>query len=201
MDSQLPCRKTSVCGLEWCFIWNLSSYLWSTTRINTSTTSVLNLHWRHFRVNLSPGSKLVLYADNVLLYRPISSVNDYQMLQADIDALSIWSTLTFNTSKCKTMLISRKKCSCLPPIPLSVNGTILEVVPTFNYLGVLLSSDLSWSSHIQGVCNKARKILGLMCRRYYQYSDSRILCQLYLSLVWPHLDYAAQIWDLNYTVT
>ena len=45
------------------------------------------------QVNLSPGSKLVLYADGILLYRPISSVNDYQMLQADIDALSTWSTL------------------------------------------------------------------------------------------------------------
>ena len=150
------------------------------------------------QVNLSPGSKLVLYADDILLYRPISSVNDYQMLQADIDTLSTWSTLNtmkFNTGKCKTMLISRKKCPRLPPIPLSVNGTILEVVPTFKYLGVLLSSDLSWSSHIQGVCNKARKILGLLYRRYYQYSDSRTLCKLYLSLVRPHLDYAAQIWD------
>ena len=84
------------------------------------------------QVNLSPGSKLVLYSDDILLYRPISSVNDYQMLQAGIDALTTWSTLntmTFYTSKCKTILISRKKCPCLPPIPLSVNGTILEVVP------------------------------------------------------------------------
>ena len=29
----------------------------------------------------------------------------------------------------------------------------------------------------------------------YQYSDSRSLLQLYISLVCPHLDYAAQVWD------
>ena len=49
--------------------------------------------------------------------------------------------------------------------------------------------------HIQGVCSKARKILGLLYRRYYQYSDSRSLLKLYISLVCPHLDYAAQVWD------
>ena len=49
--------------------------------------------------------------------------------------------------------------------------------------------------HIQGVCSKARKILGLLYSRYYQYSDSRSLLKLYISLVRPHLDYAAQVWD------
>ena len=150
------------------------------------------------QVNLSPGSKLVLYADDILLYRPISSVDDYRALQDDIDMLSSWTMLnamTFNTTKCKTMIISRKRNQCLPPVPLTLNGTILEVVLTFKYLGVLLSSDLSWTHHIQGVCSKARKILGLLYRRYYQYSDSRTLCQLYLSLVRPHLDYATQVWD------
>ena len=49
--------------------------------------------------------------------------------------------------------------------------------------------------HIDGVCSKARKILGLLYRRYYQHADSNSLRQLYLSLVRPHLDYAAQVWD------
>ena len=139
-----------------------------------------------------------MYADDILLYRPISSPSDYHLLQTDIDTLSSWTThnyMTFNVSKCKVMHISRKRNQHSPPSPLSLNGTILDVVPTFKYLGVLISSDLSWSEHIQGVCNKARKILGLLYRRYCQHSDSSILRQLYLSLVRPHLDYAAQVWD------
>ena len=103
--------------------------------------------------------------------------------------------MTINVSKCKFMHISRKRNQCPPPSPLSLNGTILDVVPTFKYLGLLISSDLSWSEHIQGVCSKARKLLGLLYRRYYQYSDCSSLRQLYLSLVRPHLDYAAQVWD------
>ena len=57
-------------------------------------------------------SSLVLYADDILLYHPISSTYDNHALQSDIDTLYRWSILkaiTFNTSKCKSMLISRKK--------------------------------------------------------------------------------------------
>ena len=44
-------------------------------------------------LSLSEGSKLVMYADDVLLYRPIISENDYTFLQHDVDALGVWSIL------------------------------------------------------------------------------------------------------------
>ena len=63
------------------------------------------------------------------------------------------------------------------------------------YLGLLLSSDLSWTKHIEGICTKAKKILGLLYHRFYQYADQETLLQLYVSIVWPHLEYAAPVWD------
>ena len=149
-------------------------------------------------IELSVGSKLVLYADDILLYHPIHTTGDYSIIQADIDALSRWATLnymTFNTDKCKVMTITRKRNRKTPATPLSLNRCILTEVRTFKYLGILISSDLSWSQHIQNVCSKARKIIGLIYRRYYQYADSTALRQLYTSLARPHLEYAAQVWD------
>ena len=103
-------------------------------------------------------------------------------------------TCTFNTAKCKYMRISRKKkCSISAP-SFFLNGCPLEEVPTFKYLGVIISSDLSWSQHIEGICSKARKIIGMLYRRYYQYADSSTLLKLYTSLVRPH-EYAAPVWD------
>ena len=119
-------------------------------------------------------------------------------LQSDIDALSNWTTrnfMTFNTTKCKFMLISRKRSHYVSTTPLSLNGCILEKVPSFKYLGIMISSDLSWSEHIQRACGKARKIIGLLYRRYYHHADSRTLLQLYVSLVRPHVEYAAPVWD------
>ena len=68
-------------------------------------------------------------------------------------------------------------------------------VEMFKYLGVLLSHDLSWGEHVQAICSKARKILGLLYRRFYNNTPSSTLLQLYISLVRPHLDYASAIWS------
>ena len=63
------------------------------------------------------------------------------------------------------------------------------------YLGVLLSSDLLWTSHIMSVCSKAKQILGLLYRRFYNHAEGATLMQLYLSLIRPHLEYACPVWD------
>ena len=149
-------------------------------------------------IALSPESKLVLYADDILLYRTISSRSDFNLLQNDIDAISNWASsnfMTFNESKCKLMQISRKRNPTTPISPLLLNGSQLETVPSFKYLGVLISSDLSWSQHIESVCSKARKILGLIYRRFYHHADTPTLQRLYVSLVRPHLEYVAPIWS------
>ena len=103
--------------------------------------------------------------------------------------------MTFNESKCKVMHISQKRSLLSPCTLIMLNGSILETVTMYKYLGLLISSDLSRSNHIQGVCSKARKILGLIYRKYYRFSNTATLLQLYTSLVCPHLDYAAPVWD------
>ena len=49
-------------------------------------------------VSLSPGSNLVLYADDniMLLYGPILTPDDYTYLQADIDAIAQWTRNDIN---------------------------------------------------------------------------------------------------------
>ena len=114
---------------------------------------------------------------------------------ATIEAWSLRNSLTFNAAKCKYMVISRRKIPMAPPSPLLLNDTPVERVECFRYLGLLLASDLPWSQHIDSICSKAKKILGLLYRRYCNYEDSDVLKQLYISLVRPHLEYGGVIWD------
>ena len=59
----------------------------------------------------------------------------------------------------------------------------------------MLSDNLSWSPHIHAICSKARQIIGLLYRRFYNFSNSDTLIQLYTSLVRPHLEYACPVWS------
>ena len=95
--------------------------------------------------------------------------------------------LQFNATKCRQTLISRKRAhSSTPPPNLYVSGTALLQVSEYKYLGVIITSDLSWRPHITNMCNKTRKLIGLLYRRFYQSSNSSILLKLYLSFVRPH---------------
>ena len=84
-------------------------------------------------------SSLLLYADDVLLYRPIHCPGDYTYLQQNINALHTWSEanlLQFNPSKCRYMVVSRKVTPVLPDSDLGIDGSSLVKVDHYKYLGV-----------------------------------------------------------------
>ena len=76
-------------------------------------------------LDLSPGSSIILYADNILLYRTISSSNDNAFMQQDVDFISSWihsSGLAINPSKSSLLIISRKQVK--PCVSLLINSTL-----------------------------------------------------------------------------
>ena len=148
---------------------------------------------------ISPSSSISLYADDIALYRSIHSPADYVILQADITAIATWVEevryLKLHADKCHFMLVSRKcTCSIAPPPLYAKAGTPLQQVNTAKYLGVLLTSDLSWNEHITRVCSKTRKLIGLFYRRFHHCSPE-LLLRLYKFFICPHLEYASQVWD------
>ena len=77
------------------------------------------------------------------------------------------------------MFITRKRANSLPPPPLHLGGTVLGRVSSYKYLGVTLTSDLSWSTHISNSCNKTRRLIGLLYRRFYQCTNPPSLLRVY----------------------
>ena len=92
------------------------------------------------------------------------------------------------------MVISRKRRPIYPGV-LYLGDTPLEQIECFKYLGIILASDLSFSQHIDSVCSKPRKILGLLYQRFYNNASKDTLLHLYLSLVKPHLEYTSPVWN------
>ena len=79
---------------------------------------------------------------------------------------------------------------------MTLNGDDMELVQKYTYLGVTFCNNLSWSTHIQQICVKARKILGLLYQKNCKHtSDQMVVLKLYLALVRPYLEYASQVWS------
>ena len=142
-------------------------------------------------------SSVRLFADDCLLYRPIKNQEDHLKLQEDLKSLQKWADdwgMRFNASKCYILSIKNKS-----PHFYELNNTILKEVPTNPYLGVMISNDLKWNTHINNICRKASSTLGFV-RRNLQYSPAQTRRAAYISLVRSTLEYAATIWD-PYTQT
>ena len=76
----------------------------------------------------------------------------------------------------------------------TLGNTLLNVVNSHSYLGVIVSSDLRWHEHVNSVSAKAAKTLNFIRRNVYCCPpDTKATA--YISLVRPHLEYAAAAWD------
>ena len=136
-----------------------------------------------------------LYADDTLLYRVIASPDDYVKLQHDINTITSWVDLTLNAKKCKYMVISKLRGRSIPSQQMMLLDQPMDRVSSYRYLGVIISDNLSWSTHIEKITSKARRLVGMLYRNFYQWSSPDSLPKLYLTLIRPHLEYAVQVWN------
>lgn len=139
-------------------------------------------------------SSLRLFADDCVLYREVSNTTDIDALQSDLNSLLDWCRtwrMELNITKCKHLRVSRKNTSC--PV-YKLNNDPLESVTSYKYLGVHISSNLSWRKHIEHVINNANRTLGYIKRNFFL-APFDLKLTLYKSLVRSKLEYAASIWD------
>ena len=138
-------------------------------------------------LNLSEETRMAVYADDILLYKPITCTEDYTSLQSDIGAIHksvTTSHLTLNPSKCKHLIMSRKRQPLLPPTGLCLNGEVLELVDHYRYLGVLVTLNFTWSDHINQISTKARRLVGMLYRQF-SWADTKTILHIYITAYNP----------------
>ena len=102
----------------------------------------------------------VLLTDDTAVYLTIKGEEDSSALQKDLDTLSVWESkwdMQFNRTKCQVIQVTGPKNPYKSEYFL--HGQVLETVTCARYLGVYISSNISWSSHIGRVVGNANKPL------------------------------------------
>ena len=106
-------------------------------------------------------SEIRLFADDCACYREIKNVEDTVKLQKDTDRLGSWARkwgMRFQPVKCNMMQLTNKRTSKIQA-SYKLDGTVLENVESIKYLGVTITKDLKWNTHISNVCTKANRTL------------------------------------------
>ena len=137
-------------------------------------------------------STVSLFADDCLLYRVIKNAKDHETLQEDLQQLELWANrwgMQFNAKKCYTFSINQKSSKFY-----QLNNHILQQVSENPYLGVTISEDLKWTSHISKITKKASSTLGFL-RRNLKHCPKLCRKSVYFSLVRSTLEYSSIIWD------
>ncbi|KAK7881961.1 hypothetical protein WMY93_028135 [Mugilogobius chulae] len=105
---------------------------------------------------------IVKFADDTVVIGLISNNNEAAYFE-EVALLSTWckeNNLVINVSKTKEIVVDpRRGKGRMHQTQLNINGSTVERVPTYKYLGVNIAEDMKWDQHISSVVKKSRQRL------------------------------------------
>ena len=143
----------------------------------------------------------VLFADDAALVasdEKIKKVN--KIMNAEMKLISKWlvaNRLTLNLKKTKFMVICNKKGEHIQKLikkfKVNINNYCIKQVSEFKYLGLLFNNKLNWHNHIEYLCTKISKAVGVLSQLKYRLPRP-VLKMIYHSLIASYLRYGVITW-------
>lgn len=145
-------------------------------------------------------SEFALYADDLKVYKAITTEHCANNLQIDLNNFHDWCILNrmfLNVEKCKFIKFTRSLTKKINSY--HINNNRLAQVDIIKDLGVLVDSKLCFSYHIDDCRNKALRTLGFIKRNTRDFDNILVIKLLYTALVRPHLENCSIIWNPYYS--
>ena len=101
--------------------------------------------------------------------------------------------MRFQPVKCNMMQLTRKNTNKIKAF-YTLESTVLKNVENIKYLGVTITNDLRWDTHISNFCTKAYRILGFLRRTIFSCQQD-VTKTTYKGMVRPVLEYGSSVWD------
>ena len=142
-------------------------------------------------------SFLSLFADDTRIARKVNSEEDIESLQADLEKLYKWqdsNNMQFNSKKFEILRYGKNQDLKNSTFYLTPNqDEIIEEKECLRDLGILMSNDATFSSHVELVCSQVRKKSSWILRTF-QCRQSWFLKFMWKTLVQGHVDYCSQLY-------
>jgi len=138
--------------------------------------------------------RIKMFADDLKIYTVITTSSDENMLQQNLNRLSIWATewqLPIAIRKCHILQIGR---CLLDPFEFSIDQTVIDPVLSISDLGVTVDQTLTFWKHIQTITSKAHARANLIIRCFIS-RDTHSLINAFKVYVRPLLEYCSTVWS------
>ena len=141
-------------------------------------------------------SDVYMFADDTKILNIIKSPEDQNILENDLDSLSMWSDkwlLKFHPEKCKVMNLGKaENTGYLCKLKEGDSHQELAYTDEEKDLGIVIGGKLDFEKHINITINKACGIMAVIRRPFVSLNGVNFV-PLYKSLVRSHLEYASCI--------
>jgi hypothetical protein len=144
-------------------------------------------------------SHFLIYADDIKIYKKISSIANCLELQSDLIRLQKYcreNQLFLNPKKCNAISFTR----CRNPIIAEylIDGESVGRCTEIRDLGVTLDTKMTFNLHIDGVVDRALRCLNFILRISKPFKSTSTIRALYQAYVRSILEFASVVWCPQY---
>lgn len=139
----------------------------------------------------------ILFADDSNIFIQGKNLSNITaILNEELSKINLWiqaNKLSLNIDKTKFILFKPRRKQPTTVYPVMINNRTIERIYETKFLGVIISSDLSWDHHTKYIAGKIAKGIGVICKARQSLSQKSLLT-LYYSFVYPYLCYCVEVW-------
>ncbi len=144
----------------------------------------------------------IIYADDTtlsgtlkIIIKHAPNINIQTTINNELQNINDWlktNKLSLNVKKSKFMIFHTPQRK-IDPIEIKIDGTVIERVAEFNFLGIILNENMTWNSHANKIANKISRSIGILNKlKHFLPIKTKIL--IYNSLIQSHLNYGILAW-------
>ena len=147
--------------------------------------------------SISNKLEFFLFADDTNIYYESNDLTNLEKtINKELKKLYQWlcsNRLALNIDKTNFVLFHSLHKTIDKPVTITINKKAISQANYVKYLGVLIDSNLSWKFHINELCKKISKTIGVLYK-IRQLVNSHILSNLYYAMIYPFLIYGINVW-------
>ena len=142
----------------------------------------------------------ILFADDTNIFITGKCIDEMcTKMNDELDKIQSWlncNKLSLNVFKTHYMIFTPRN-KCIDGTDLRINDTSIQRVYVTKFLGVLIDSKLNWKNHIDYICKKIAKCIGILLKARKKLHRSSLI-SLYYSFAYPYLIYCNHVWGNSY---